>query len=71
MLRCYCSENPGNWDDAMPMLEFHYNNSVNASTRHSPFMVNYGYNPRFGISRQLPNVEATQHQVVRLQDIWQ
>ena len=70
MLRCYCSENKRDWDDGLPLLEFHYNNSCNASTRQSPFYVNYGYHPKFGIAAEVPEVEAVRVTVEELKAIW-
>ena len=34
------------WAMLLPMAEFAYNNSKNASTGHTPFELNYGYYPR-------------------------
>ena len=50
MLCCLCTENPTEWDTALPIVEFHYNNSVNSSTKMSPFYVSNGYHPRFNLS---------------------
>jgi hypothetical protein len=45
MLRSYVNTQHSDWDKHLAMLEFAYNNSVNASTGFSPFFLNYGYNP--------------------------
>src|SRR5258708_16492771 len=37
-----------NWSEWLATAEFAYNNSVQASTKVSPFMINYGMNPRMG-----------------------
>ena len=34
------------WAPLLPIAEFAYNNSRNASTGHTPFELNYGYHPR-------------------------
>ena len=45
-LRCYCSENPEQWVDMLPLAEFAYNNSVHSSTGVSPFFLVQGQHPR-------------------------
>ena len=35
------------WVDYLPLAEFAFNNSVNNSTRLTPFFANYGYHPTF------------------------
>ena len=45
MLRCFMTYEL-NWIDALPMIEFAYNNSVNATTGFTPFYLNYGMDPR-------------------------
>jgi hypothetical protein len=34
------------WDTHLPIVEFAYNNKVNASTGYTPFFLNYGHHPR-------------------------
>lgn len=51
-LRCYCDYNQDNWYYLLPLAEFAYNNSKSTSTGYTPFMMNYGYNPRFEITEQ-------------------
>jgi hypothetical protein len=46
MLRSYVSYDMRDWDVLLPAVEFAYNSSVQASTRHTPFYMNYGYQPR-------------------------
>jgi len=46
VLRCFAETNQTNWDTYLPMAEFAMNNAPNESTRQTPFMLNYGVNPR-------------------------
>ena len=46
LLRGYVNYQQDNWVDLLPILEFGYNNSRNASTGHSPFYVDMGRNPK-------------------------
>jgi hypothetical protein len=45
MLRHYCNDHADDWDEYLPAVEFAYNSSKNPSTGHSPFYMNYGYEP--------------------------
>lgn len=45
-LRCFVNHNQDNWVKLLPLAEFAYNNSINASTGKSPFLANYGFHPR-------------------------
>lgn len=45
-LRAYVNVKHDDWDAHLPIVEFAYNNQVNASTGFSPFYLNYGYHPR-------------------------
>jgi hypothetical protein len=44
-LRAFVNTRHDDWDDHLAALEFVHNNSVNASTGHSPFYLNYGHHP--------------------------
>lgn len=44
-LRCLCLDFP-NWADNLTGIEFAYNNSVNPTTRETPFKMLYGEHPR-------------------------
>jgi hypothetical protein len=44
-LRVFCDYQQDNWQDLLSRAEFAYNNTVHASTGHSPFFANYGYHP--------------------------
>ncbi|GJP42488.1 hypothetical protein CLOM_g2043 [Closterium sp. NIES-68] len=54
LVRTNCPDR-NKWDDALPMLEFSYNNAPSATTNHSPFYLNYGMYPTVPIST---NVES-------------
>jgi hypothetical protein len=45
-LRIYCDYHQDDWAQLLPLAEFVYNDAQNASTRVSPFFVNYVYYPR-------------------------
>jgi hypothetical protein len=56
------------WDECVLFFEFAYNNSVNPSTGHSPFILSYAQSPRFPcqfLDSMLPEdvslVDASQH----------
>jgi hypothetical protein len=51
-LRCYCTYNQDNWVSLLPLAEFAYNNSKSTTTGVTPFMMNYGYNPRFEVTEK-------------------
>ena len=46
VLRGFASTQPKQWDDLLPMAEFAMNNAPNDATKQTPFMLNYGINPR-------------------------
>jgi transposase InsO family protein len=48
-LRCFIDDKQSNWVSLLPMAEFAYNNTVQASTGVSPFYAVYGHHPRFSI----------------------
>lgn len=45
MLRHFVHPLHDDWDQYLPVLEFAYNNSVNPSTKHTPFFLNTGRHP--------------------------
>ncbi len=49
-LRVYATEEQDNWARLLPFAEFTYNNSVQATTKCSPFYALYGYNPEIDIN---------------------
>jgi hypothetical protein len=44
-LQIYCDYHQDDWVQLLPLAEFVYNNTQNASTRVSPFFANYEYHP--------------------------
>ena len=46
ILRAMVNDNQSDWDQHLIKAEFAYNNSVQASTGHTPFYLNYGQHPR-------------------------
>ena len=46
ILKSYAFAFPSRWSSHLPFVEFAFNNSVNVSTGHSPFFLNYLRNPR-------------------------
>ena len=53
MLRNFVTRSPAAWDTYLSAAEFAMNNAVNRSTNHSPFFLNYGFNPALPIWREL------------------
>jgi hypothetical protein len=51
-LRCYCNYNQDDWVRLLPLAEFAYNNSKSTTTGVTPFMMNYGYHPRFEVTER-------------------
>ena len=45
-LRIFCLYHQDDWVDLLPFAEFSYNNSVNTSTKMTPFYAEYGQHPR-------------------------
>ncbi len=46
MLRAFVHTNHFNWLSSLSLAEFAYNNNVHSSIGHSPFVANYGFDPR-------------------------
>ena len=55
MLRSYMSPRQNDWEECVPLLEFAYNNSKQASTGFSPFVLCYGRAPATPFSHSLPS----------------
>ena len=60
MLRAYVSKKQTDWEDYLPILEFAYNNAKHVSTKFSPFMLMYGFQPRSPVAVGLAT-EKLQH----------
>ncbi len=45
-LKAFVNWEQDDWARLLPMVEFAYNNTKNASTDHTSFELNYGYHPR-------------------------
>jgi transposase InsO family protein len=46
-LRIFCNFKQNDWFQFLPLAEFTYNNSVNSSTKLTPFFADTGVNPLF------------------------
>jgi translation initiation factor IF-1 len=66
MLRAILKDNLRLWEKCLPHIEFVYNRSIHSTTKLSPFMVVYGFNPRAPIDllplppSEIVNLDATQ-----------
>jgi translation initiation factor IF-1 len=66
MLWAVLKDNLRLWEECLPDIEFAYNRSIHSTTKLSPFMVVYGFNPRAPIdllplpSSKIVNLDATQ-----------
>ena len=49
LFRSLVTKHHSQWDHILPQVEFSYNDSINRSTRKSPFQIVYGIHPR-GVS---------------------
>ena len=54
--KSYCVATESRFDcvSHLPMVEFYYNRSINASSKHSPFKVTYGFQPATPADGLLP-----------------
>jgi deoxyuridine 5'-triphosphate nucleotidohydrolase len=73
MLRSYVAYKQDDWEQHLPALEFAYNNSQQASTKKTPFELNYGWHPTIPATllNQAPasQVPATDKFLRNLQDL--
>jgi translation initiation factor IF-1 len=66
MLQAVLKDNLRLWEECLPHIEFAYNRSIHSTTKLSPFMVVYGFNPRAPIdllplpTSEIVNFDATQ-----------
>lgn len=49
-LRCYINYQQSNWSTLLPLAEFAYNNTYQATIKTTPFFANLGFNPKFTVS---------------------
>ena len=59
-LRVYCNYQQDNWSELLPLAEFTYNNTPNATTGTTPFFANKGYHPNISmhLERDLTSLQA-------------
>src|SRR5258707_624365 len=57
-LQVYTNYQQDNWATLLPMAEFAYNNTTNATTGVSPFFANKGYHPEFTVDLQVETSSA-------------
>src|SRR5260221_12168417 len=57
-LRVYTNYQQDDWATLLPMAEFTYNNTMNATTGVSPFFANKGYHPEFTVDLQVETSSA-------------
>lgn len=58
MLRGFVGPRQTDWCKYLAMIEFAYNNSLQASTLHTPFFLNYGRHPHTPLSSAVPKRSA-------------
>lgn len=71
-VRIFCDYNQANWADLIAHAEFAYNNRAHASTKQSPFYLNYGTHPVFDVtilpSYKSATCEERVHEIKRVQE---
>jgi hypothetical protein len=66
MLQAILKDNLRLWEKCLPHIQFAYNRSIHSTTKLSPFLVVYGFNPRAPIdllplpTSEIVNLDATQ-----------
>lgn len=65
-MRCLVGDKISNWDMVLAQVEFAYNNSMNRSTRKTPFEIITGIQPR-GVS-QLRDIAGEEKRNVEAKD---
>jgi hypothetical protein len=70
-IRLYTDYQQSDWADWLPMAEFSYNNRMQESTKNTPFMINYGRNPRMGFETVISSKkESVEDFLTRMKAIW-
>src|SRR6266705_1088267 len=64
-LQVYCNYQQDNWSELLPLTEFAYNSTPNATTGVSPFFANKGYHPNISIhpNRDLTSVHTQKYSI--------
>ncbi|GLB38887.1 putative retrotransposable element tf2 155 kda protein type 1-like [Lyophyllum shimeji] len=67
-LRIFCSNNPENWKDLLPLAEFTHNNRSHSARNASPFYLMMGFDPRsIPTAYQKTDVPAAEQRIIQLQ----
>ena len=70
VLRHYVAYDQQDWDIHLSAAEFAYNNTVQTSTKETPFMLNYGHHPHIPtVQKQDDKVPAARDFVDRMQNL--
>ncbi|GJP84674.1 hypothetical protein CLOP_g14727 [Closterium sp. NIES-67] len=59
LIRTTCTD-PAQWEDALPLIKFAYNNAPSAATTQSPFFLNYGIDPTTPLLSPIENPAQTE-----------
>ncbi|GJP50964.1 hypothetical protein CLOM_g10119 [Closterium sp. NIES-68] len=63
LIRTPCTD-PAQWEDALPLIEFAYNNAPSVTTTQSPVFLNYGIDPTTPLSPPIENPAPRSEQFV-------
>ncbi|GLB42887.1 putative retrotransposable element tf2 155 kda protein type 1-like [Lyophyllum shimeji] len=67
-LRIFCSNNPENWKDLLPLAKFTHNNRAHSARNASPFYLMMGFDPRsIPTAYQKTDVPAAEQRIIQLQ----
>ncbi|GJP39222.1 hypothetical protein CLOM_g23615, partial [Closterium sp. NIES-68] len=64
LIRTTCTD-PAQWEDAISLIEFAYNNAPSATTTQSPFFLNHGIDPTTLLSPPIENPAPRSQQFVK------
>ena len=56
MVRCYVNNRLDDWDEYLPLIEYAFNDSMQSSTRATPFFLNYGGHPANPLARAVASM---------------
>lgn len=69
MLRAFANEMKEDWDEHLGILEFAYNSAIHSTTKHSPFYLNYGFEPKKPIDLEVnANSDRSMAQLEKLHE---